>query len=184
MTHDAAFKRRVRARMAETGEKFTTARRALLDDPKQAVEAHYLFTPPRTIEYVTSSTRTELQPPEPAGPAFSWGYAGSGPNTASWAVLEHATGDCDLRLAIAFTEDNLDWWDELSDRMFALTVAEVRAWRREREPFVRAIPRGQSWTPQQLAGEFLNDLESGETVAPWWQAYREVHGQPKINLES
>ncbi len=38
MTQNKNFKRRVRARMAETGEKYTTAMRALLKEQEEATE--------------------------------------------------------------------------------------------------------------------------------------------------
>src|SRR4051812_29133115 len=97
MTKNARLKHDVRARMAATGEKYTEAARALQesppDDDRQAGSdptgvPHYAFTPSEVIEYVDGPNRRELEVPEESmGVAFGWGYAGTGPNTSSWALL-------------------------------------------------------------------------------------------------
>ena len=185
MTENSQFKKAVRDRMAATGERYTTARRALL---VQAVEPHYLFTPPGTIERLDVSGRRSLDAPDEAGPGFRWGYNGTGPNTCAWALLLDATGSCDLRLAIAFTSDNLDMWDVIGDRSFVITVAEVQAWRKEAEPRVRRKEAEvESHGPTVASfGDMSERIDAYKVAAAkgprrlWWQSYRAANGEPRL----
>jgi len=114
---------------------------------------------------------------------FRWGYAGSGPNATARALLTDATGSCDQDLAIAFTRDHLDWWSEIGEKPFVLTVAEIRAWRAQTEPQVRADRAGRRHgnvvSFAQLRERFEQQLRD-TSAQPWWQTYRQTHGQPRI----
>jgi hypothetical protein len=178
VTEDSSFKRAARARMAETGERYTVARRALLEVAARRPEPYYRFTAPRTIERIDATRTLALAPDPDDGPSFAWGYAGSGPNTTARAVLVDATGDCDLRLAIAFAEDNLAW--DL-DSSFVITIAEVRAWRLDRQPDIRQQPRGRTYTAQEW-GQLLMDHLNGDGLdRPWWRQYRNQFGEPRLD---
>jgi hypothetical protein len=194
VTKDSKLKKVVRARMGATNENFTTALRAelakgqsLAPSTRPAVEPHYAFTPPRTIEHVDARGRRLLGVPEHAV-GFDWGYAGSGPNAASWAVLHDATGDAHKALAIAFTDDNLDWFDEIGHKAFVITLAEVRAWRDSVEPAIRrkqqeADAAGGRVTRLSDGLALLSDYQAAATAGarkPWWQTYRDVHGEPAV----
>lgn len=185
MTRNAKFKRAVRDRMAQTGEKYTKASRAVAErrpearvaSPDTFSEPHYAFIPPRTIEFVDEAGRRSLPVPEEAGPSFSWGYAGTGPNTSAWAVLLDATGSCDRRLAIAFTDDNLNWWEEIGGKAFVITKREVVEWRRLNESKVRE--RAEEGFGISRFSDMLDRIrEYDEALAtfgprkPFWQAYR------------
>jgi hypothetical protein len=179
VTRDANIKRRVRERQARTSEKYTVARRAV--EAELGPELHYLFTAPRTIERIHGSERHELGVPPPAGPAFAWGYGGSGPNTSAWAVLGDATGDCDNRLAIEFVDDNLGW-PELAEEPFVITAAEVRAWRAEREPRIRSAPPIQIYTGRELAELVFEHLQDADGIErPWFELYRTRRRAPRIS---
>jgi hypothetical protein len=196
VTENARFKKLVRERMKQTDEKYTEARRAVLvecatRDAKPAraeIEAYYAFTPPGTIEHVDAQGSRYLPVPEEAGPGFSWGYHGTGPNTSAWAVLVDSTGSAYPALARAFTDDHLDWWEEIGDREFVITVAEVRAWRAEAEPRVRTEDLDEDDEPRILRLSNMKDrIEAYEHDAatgprkPWWLAYRDTHGEPMIS---
>jgi hypothetical protein len=96
-------------------------------------EQHYAFTPPETIEYVRPD---QWRPPRArrpggrAGAMLQMGPAGSGPNTASCAVPVGTTGACGDALAMAFTDDTLEWWDEIGKKPFVITKRETIARRR------------------------------------------------------
>ena len=187
MTQDSKFKKDVRARMRATGEKYTEARRALVaassaSPSADGVEPHYKFTPPGTIEYVDGNGRRFLPVPKEAGPGFMWGYAGTGPNTAAWALLVDATGSADPDLAMAFTDDNLNWPDEIADQAFVMTIAEVKAWRAETEPAVRAMEREEKWFSDMIdrvRADYQEAAKHGPRK-PWWQQHRDAHGEPSI----
>jgi hypothetical protein len=196
VTKSPKFKKAIRARMAETGEKYTEARRELGaagGDPRPLgipteppLEPHYVFTPPATIERVDATGRRYLEVPEEVGPGFMWGYNGTGPNTAAWALLLDATGSCDLELAISFADDNLAWWEEIGEKSFVMTVAEVAAWRLQVEPRVRRVAaEGDSARTYSYAEMGERFIEHQRAVAlgqclPWWKAYRAEHGEPFI----
>ncbi len=187
MTENGTFKKAVRARVARTGERYTEARRNLLAEEATraaGIEPHYRFVPPWTIEYVDADGRRELPLPPDLASAFSWGYAGSGPSTSSYAVLLDATGSADWTLAMGFTTDNLGWPD-LDQEEFAITAAEVRAWRRENEQKVRAraaADAGRTWTATELAADAAAYLSSDDSPrGPWWRTYRELHGEPRLS---
>lgn len=192
MTQDSKFKKEVRSRMRGTGENFTTARRAVLEargkDRARSIEPHYAFVPPGTIRSVDGTTSEILTVRNGVrGLGFSWGYAGTGSNTAAWTLLLHATGSADQALAIAFSDDHLDWWDEIGDKPFVITVAEVRAWRREAEPDVRARERRPDEEPCVTRFSDMRErIRTYDEAAkagprkPWWQHYRDRHGQPSV----
>jgi hypothetical protein len=189
MTENARFKHDVRARMAATGEKYTEAARAVRErrpdgdatggaDPTSV--PHYAFTPPETIEYVDGAERRTLRVPEGSmGVAFGWGYAGTGPNTSSWALLIDATGSADQVLAIAFTDDNLDWWDEIGDQAFVITREEVTAWRRLNEARVHREHREKaeasrfSDMAERLRASYEEQSRASGPRGPFWAAFRE-----------
>lgn len=131
------------------------------------IEPHYLFVPPYQLYRVTAAGRAELPlPPENAFPgstSFSWGYHGSGPLTTATALLLDATGDADHDLAIGFVSDNLAWGEEIGDRLFILTVAEVCAWRAEREAAIREEAAAEPDTWRRMS-------------RPWWN-----FGRPTID---
>jgi hypothetical protein len=133
MSRNSKLKRAVRSRMLQTGENYTTAHRMLRqseDACRERIEPHYWFGNWSVIEYVDGEIRKPLPLPEDPMGEFTWGYTGSGPNTSARAVLLDATGSEDHALAMRFVSDNLQW----SRGPFALTIAEVRAWRTEVEP--------------------------------------------------
>jgi hypothetical protein len=184
VTENGAFKKEVRARAARTGEKYTEALRRTRGERGRVtvgeVEPHYAFVPPRSIFYVDEHVRRPLQPPANAGPAFGWGYGGSGPLTSAKALLLDATGSFDQHLAIAFVSDNLRWWEETGRRSFVLTVAEVRAWRRENEARVELEAAGpRTYSAQEFAAKMVARLAEPPR-RPWWQEYRERHGEPRV----
>lgn len=188
MTENGAFKKRVRARAARTGENYTSARRRLLGNDERAsrmsttVEPHYLFTPPDVIEYIDERERRTL--PQPDAGTFSWGYAGGGPLASAEAVLLDATGSTDAQLAMAFVSENLVWWDDQGEQTFLLTVAEVRAWRHEAESRVRRDGSGnRTSTAEELARDLMAHLSGRGPDLPWWQKYRDQHGEPQVRPE-
>lgn len=189
MTENSKFKRAVRDRMVATGDKYTEAARhvggLLPADGTESVsrqvqtEPHYAFTPPATIEYVDASGRRYLPVPDEVGPAFTWGYTGTGPNTSAWAVLLDATGSCDMALAIAFTADNLDWWDEIGDQAFSIAKKHVAEWRRLNERRVRkqeAVDQTRIYSFSEMGERMLAhqaELAASGPRKPFWQAYRD-----------
>lgn len=121
-----------------------------------------------------------MEPPPNSGSAFAWGYSGDGPLTAADALLIRATGSTDPQLGIGFVEDNLAYWDELADYSFVLTLAEVRAWRRENEGRIQAdAARNRTWDSKTLADHVLASFTEPPR-RPWWERHRATHGAPQI----
>jgi hypothetical protein len=56
MTRNESFKRRIRARMAKTGERYNAARRALLDQAKDRDDRGWVSRPEHTDEVVRANT--------------------------------------------------------------------------------------------------------------------------------
>lgn len=149
------------------------------------MDEHYVFTPPDTIERVDrNGNRTPvLAAPESTWSGqLAWGYAGSGPNSTAEAVLLDATGnDVPAEVAISFTDDILDF-HELSEAPWKLTVAEVRAWRAEREAeilerYAKGL-RVTSWASG--ATDRVEEAIRGGPRSTWVETYRTVHGTPDV----
>jgi uncharacterized protein DUF4287 len=82
MTQQKTFKRRVRARMAKTGERYTAARRILIAEPPPS------FEPPMSVEKVVSATGRSWD--AWFGLLDEWGAAGRGHTAmARWLREEH-----------------------------------------------------------------------------------------------
>lgn len=82
----------------------------------------------------------------------------------------------------------MDWWDEIGDREFVITAAEVRAWRAEAEPRVRTEDLDEDGEPRILRFSDMKDrIEAYKQEAargprkPWWLTYRDTHGEPMIS---
>lgn len=186
MTQNGAFKKRVRARAAALGESYTTALRRLQAErdgigcvaPVCLLEPRYQFVPPGSIEFIDDRGRRALEPE--SGPAFSWGSGGDSQMTSADAVLVDATGSTDPHLALAFVAENLSFWTELAGKPFVLTVAEVRAWRRENEFRIRDEARRQRVLNPAAAAQLIFELLNGPPRRPWWESHRLRHGAPPI----
>ena len=61
MTDDSAFKRQVRARMAETGEKYTVARRILIDDAAIRAMLHSRMEPAGILRIEIERARDQVR---------------------------------------------------------------------------------------------------------------------------
>lgn len=114
------------------------------------------------------------------------GIRGNGLEHRVLALLLDATGSSDKKLAIAFTSDNLDWWDEIGDKPFVITVAEVRAWRDAAKPRVRDEPNAHDSHTARFSDALdrLADYRMAAALGPrkpWWQAYRDTHGEPPLD---
>lgn len=93
-------------------------------------------------------------------------------------LVTDATGPAtDARLAVAFTTDVLDHVPSGTGR-FVIAVAEVRAWRAEREPEVAA--HWPPWRGSAAVSEVLAQAEQGGPRADWLAVYRTVHGAPGV----
>ncbi|GAA2756780.1 hypothetical protein [Actinopolymorpha rutila] len=110
MTRDAAFKRRVRARMTRTGERYAAARAQLAD---------------RTADGTTTEITTETTTETATETATLTG------NDHTAGVLHVTNGDCaaEVMRAAGLTEPILPWRDVLHDGPVpgGLTDAELRA---------------------------------------------------------
>ena len=61
MTDDSAFKRQVRARMAETGEKYTVARRIVIDDAAIRAMLHSRMEPAGILRIEIERARDQVR---------------------------------------------------------------------------------------------------------------------------
>jgi hypothetical protein len=101
MTTQRTFKRRVRQRMAKTGESYTAARRMLISDPPPAPA----FVPPHSVEKVVSATGRSWD--DWFAMLDAWGAVGRGHTAiAKWLREE---------------QDVASWWSQ------TITVAYERA---------------------------------------------------------
>lgn len=84
MTDDSAFKKRVRARMAETGENYTTARWMVIAgrDPGQPPAALWVYLNPHVDLELTDETAGDIRPLMSRA-SESW-RTGRWPTTSSW----------------------------------------------------------------------------------------------------
>ena len=92
MTRNESFKRRVRQRMAKTGEKYGAARRVLIEQAAGRQPSGWAAQPQHTDEVITANTgrswdewRTLIE----GWPGHSAGHTG----VASWLVDEHGVDD-------------------------------------------------------------------------------------------
>lgn len=95
MTKNESFKRRIRARMATTGERYVEARRVLIEQSESV-----------------SSTRTWVAPPEMSDPAIQ---SGTGRGWDEWCdLIDRFPGHSDGHTAIArYVREDLGvdaWW--------------------------------------------------------------------------
>ena len=82
MTDDSAFKRQVRARMAETGEKYTVARRMVIAEAEAAEDAAIRGAVQRSIERAVGLSAVEVDfaadrvhvTIRAARPGVAWGF--------------------------------------------------------------------------------------------------------------
>src|SRR5688572_8537736 len=89
MTEQRTFKRRVRARMAETGESYTTARRVLMDGAEPPAAEVAEFEPPISNAKLTDATGHGWE--HWFGLLDAWGATGrTHTEIARWLSSEHA----------------------------------------------------------------------------------------------
>jgi hypothetical protein len=135
------------------------------------VEEHYLLTPPDVLEAFGAEGRRELPP-------ATWARSGPECARAAATLLQDATGrPASPELAVAFVSDVLD---RLSAREpLVLTVAELSAWRLEREGEVAAGARRPMGSLGEMMAQVERDLMGGPRPG-WLAMYRTVHGPPDI----
>jgi hypothetical protein len=92
MTSQKTFKRRVRARMAKTGESYTAARRMLIARGERPEAPTPTFDPPASAEAVTKATGRDWQ--QWFALLDNWGAASrTHTETARWLTAEHGVAN-------------------------------------------------------------------------------------------
>lgn len=187
MTQNRKLTKAAQARADETGVPFMAARREIEAEQLGPEPAYRLMRDQGIERFDSDGDRGRRVESRPAMWAVDtrgawWGYGGSGPNATAKILLEDACGiDADLLLCKAFSGDVLIHMSRVLTTEW-IAVEEVRAWHRERAPFLvrraeRRIELSRSGPNIAAEVELLEEMADPD---PDWFRRRQDDRPPRL----